>query len=262
MIKALKQVMRNRKAASRIGQPVAADLELDASLRALDGWAVPTVPIQEMHRRLNWAQAVEYPASSLKKPLSHWKMELDDSPLFRYIYRNCRPQRHLEFGTWEGTGVVYCLEESAATVWTLNPAEGETEPDGGQVYANDSLGFIGRHYINRGLGHRVCQIYCDSRDWDVSNYPSGFFDTALIDGGHSEEVVANDTQKACRLVRPGGIVMWHDFCPQAQVLRDCTSPRGVILAVHHQWEWLSKQMQDLFWISPSWILIGVNGPTG
>lgn len=36
-------------------------------------------------------------------------------------------------------------------------------------------------------------------------------DAAFIDGDHSEQVVRHDSLLARRLVRPGGIIIWHDF---------------------------------------------------
>ena len=261
---------------------------------------VAVVSVKDLHTRLGIAGSLDYPMASVNKPLKEWKMEIDDAPIFRYIYRNFRPRRHLEFGTWQGTGSLYCLEECDATVWTINLLQGEGRTDGTWVYCSalsvpsgrfalsrlfsrakkkssrvpfwakreelsrglfsyqtDSLGFIGKHYLEAGFGHRVCQIYCDSRQWDVSNYPPAFFDTALIDGGHSQDAVTSDTHKACQLVRAGGLIMWHDFCPQMEVYDHCPSTRGVMSAIKTDWDWLCTQMTDLFWINPSWILLGV-----
>jgi hypothetical protein len=188
--------------------------------------------------------------------------------------------------------VLYCLEECEATVWTINILEGEIKPDqslgyssnlsmysflpswaedippwakakifGGNryltEYQTDALGMIGQFYLEKALGKRVCQIYCDSQDWDISNYPDNFFDSVLIDGGHSEDVVVSDTRKALSLVRPGGLVMWHDFCPTEEVYNAYASVRGVYDAVANNYDWLTSQMADLFWIKPSWILTGI-----
>lgn len=249
-------------------------------------FSVPAVSVKDLQARLNLTEPLDYPGSSLSKSLTAWKMEIDDAPIFRYLYRHVRPRRHLEFGTWEGTGVCYCLEECDATVWTINLLEGELHPDGSWAYGGpitflkslpswlkrkafkddkghdivyaqtDALGFIGRHYLERRLGHRVCQIYCDSRQWDISAYPEGFFDSVLIDGGHSEEIVINDTRKALTLLRSGGLIMWHDFCPDPTVQAQCSSTRGVMSAVANSWDWLRRETKEIFWVNPSWILLG------
>jgi hypothetical protein len=210
-------------------------------------------------------------------------MEEDDAPIFAYLYRSLRPRRHLEFGTWQGFGAALCLEHCDATVWTINLPNGETQPDGGWSYyqdfspeevgpgrtnakttrrgrvvcQTDTVGFIGREYLARGLGNRVCQVYCDSRLWDTSAYPDGFFDSVLIDGGHSEDVVISDTCKALPLVRSGGLVMWHDYCLDDGVRRGGGSVQGVLAAIDAMLPDLGGEMKDLFWIEPSWILAGV-----
>ncbi|UCG55286.1 MAG: class I SAM-dependent methyltransferase [Dehalococcoidia bacterium] len=244
---------------------------------------VSSVSVKDLHKHLCFSTPIDYPETSITKALKDWQMEIDDAPIFRYIYRNFRPRRHLEFGTWEGTGLLYCLEECDATVWTINLPQGEKLEDGTRAYASlfeaprtlhfwsrkkkdtkdrfwyqsDVFGSIGRFYLEADMGNRVCQIYCDSREWDIRNYPPNFFDSVLIDGGHAEDVVASDTTKACQLVRSGGIIMWHDFCEQAEVQNNCSSTEGVVSAVKNNWDWLNQQMSDIFWINPSWILLGV-----
>src|SRR5258705_2294619 len=86
---------------------------------------IDVVPVEELHHRLRLNEPLQYPPTSLHKPFSKWKMEVDDAPILRYLYRHLRPSRHLEFGTWEGTGTCYCLEECDASVWTINLPEGE-----------------------------------------------------------------------------------------------------------------------------------------
>jgi len=235
------------------------------------GINIPLVHVFELHTALDFATLLDYPRSSLIKKFAQWKMEVDDAPIFRYIYRNAKPHRHLEFGTWLGLGTVFCLEEASATVWTINMPFGEGAygfnehdlPDahawahkvGIAVSGSDSIGFIGKAYLERDMGNRVCQIYCDSREWDTSNFPEGFFDTVLVDGGHMAEVVASDTRKALPLLRSGGIIMWHDFCPtEYQRFEAC---KGVMAGIAHEWEFINKETTNLFWVYPSMILVGV-----
>lgn len=214
------------------------------------------------------------------KELFFWKMELDDQPIFRYLYRNFKPVRHLEFGTWQGEGVAYCLEECDATVWTINLPFGEKTIDGKNVYGyysedlkslelwskkiglvvqdhcyTDNLGFVGWKYLDKNYGNRVCQIYCDSREWDTRNYPESFFDSVLIDGGHHKDIVINDTLKALPLLRSGGIMMWHDYCPPVYEKFECV--RGVMDGIKGIELELKKYFNKLYWINPSWILFGI-----
>jgi len=227
------------------------------------------------------------PPSPSSSALNKRKLEDDDAPIFQYIYRVSTPRRHLEFGTWQGWGTTLCLESCSATVWTINLPDGETKADGTWAYGErviddskapsgiisenygvdetgprtyhrtDAAGYIGRIYREKSLGNRVCQIYCDTRIWDTSNYPPDFFDSVLIDGGHSAEVVVNDTRKALEVLRPGGLIMWHDFCPVPEVRTQFDSVKGVTAGIEVLLPELQSQLNALYWINPSWILIGI-----
>src|SRR5437016_921791 len=151
---------------------------------------IEAVPVDNLGTSLGFAAPVTFSDQWRRLPLTEWAMAADDE-ILRYVFRNFRPTRHLEFGTWLGDGVLRCVEECDATVWTINPLEGERLSDGSWAYASretevpvgakqwseslrtdtdiwvrtDAYGLIGRKYLNAGWGKRVCQIYADSRDW-------------------------------------------------------------------------------------------------
>ena len=227
------------------------------------------------------------PPNESANRLDQWEMENDDAPIFQFLYQAHQPRRHLEFGTWQGWGTSLCLELCAATVWTINLPDGETRSDGAWAYGEriidssnappgivtanfgedeqgpityhrtDAGGYIGRLYREKGLGKRVCQIYCDSRDWDISNYPADFFDSVLIDGGHQPEVVINDSRKSLQVLRPGGLIMWHDFCPLPEIRSQFESVNGVTAGIEMILPELQSQLERFCWINPSWILVGI-----
>jgi hypothetical protein len=242
---------------------------------------IETVSVDELQRTLGFNDAIDFSEQWRVQPLSSWKMAADDV-ILRYVFRNLRPCRHLEFGTWRGDGVVRCVEECDATVWTINVLTGETRPNGDWAYGElveegrapapgseqlltngglwmrtDSYAQIGRQYLDAGWGKRVCQIYADSREWDTRAYADGFFDTAFIDGSHIAAVVENDTRKAVRLVRNGGLVIWHDFCPLEEVTRACESTRDVVTYIRAHLPELRPHFTKLFWVDPSWLLFGI-----
>jgi len=237
---------------------------------------IDVVPVTSLHERLHFTDPIS--ASYGHKPFSQWKMEEDDAPILRYLYRQVRPSRHLEFGTWEGTGACYCLEECGAHVWTINLPHGEmvngqpayfssaddvpegacpVERNGVTAYQTDAGAFIGHRYRAAGFEPRVTQIYQDSRDWDPLAYGPASFDTVLIDGGHTEDVVLSDTRKALVAARPGGLILWHDFCPDPAVFTTMSSVVGVVGSLTREWAGIASQLQDAFWIQPSFLLVGV-----
>ncbi len=194
------------------------------------------------------------------------------------------PRRHLEFGTWEGFGASLCARNCDAEIWTLNLPNGEPRADGGPaystvrdaaqaaaigavvpyeidaegrpIYQTDAGEFIGWRYRADGFSARVHQILADSTNWDSSEFADGFFDTILIDGGHIPKVVRADTEQALRLLRPGGLMIWHDFCPSDLVMNYAGATRGVVSALHANWAEWSPRFDKLFWIRDSYILLG------
>lgn len=245
---------------------------------------ITILPLAELGARLR-ADAPA-PAPSVHA-LAEWRMERDDAAILRYLFASVAPRRHLEFGTWQGFSTCLCLESCDATVWTINLPDGESKADGswaygervndeaktppGAVTANygddqagpriyhrtDAASYIGRLYREKQLGHRVCQIYCDSRTWDTRAFPAGFFDSVFIDGGHQAEVAVSDTRKALPLLRPGGLMLWHDFCPDPDVVARNSAAQGVTAAIATLLPELQAAFTTLAWIDPSYILLGI-----
>jgi Methyltransferase domain len=176
-------------------------------------------------------------------------------------------------------GAVLCAQNCDAEIWTLNLPEGERTGEGGPVYSRtvtvgdelpeglaisneasvvqtDAGEWIGWRYRAAGYGQRVRQILVDSTKWDSSSFADGSFDSILIDGGHATDVVVSDTTKSLRLLRPGGLLLWHDFCPADGPMIHSAATRGVVNALHAHWHEWSPNFDLLFWIRPSYLLLG------
>jgi predicted O-methyltransferase YrrM len=259
---------------------------------------IPKIELKNIHKELNLKNPWIGSAPGQNVPFKNWKMEMHDAPIFEYIYREFKPRRHLEFGTWYGYGACLVAENCPATIWTINLWEGEKKPTGENIYAHvevelpsqqqpstdlpprkgifsilskkatpstaisqrifkasDSGELIGRLYREKGFGNRVNQVYCNSLDWDATAYPDSFFDTVLIDGGHGKDIVKNDTLKSMRLLRSGGLMMWHDYCPEEEIMRDFPTCKGVVDAIVEMEANLKKEFKEPKWLFPSFILI-------
>ena len=194
--------------------------------------------------------------------IGHMKMENNDAFILSQIYRAANIQRHLEIGTWMGFGASVVVKNSAAEVVTINLENGEMI-NGKPAYKlsdgtpSDTREHVGKIYKDGGYSDRITQIFGDSKILDFAKFSDPLFDSVLIDGGHDSETVINDTNKVINSVKPGGMVIWHDFVPDPSVLKQHSAAHGVVSGILRNWEVLKANFDKLFWIRPSWILIGI-----
>ena len=65
-------------------------------------------------------------------------------------------------------------------------------------------------YSGSPVAPKVEQLFGDSKTFDVSPW-EGRCDLVFVDGSHAYSYVLSDSEKALRLVAPGGLVLWHDY---------------------------------------------------
>lgn len=67
-----------------------------------------------------------------------------------------------------------------------------------------------RRFLGSTVEVKVKQLWGDSATFDYRPY-KGQCDIVFVDGAHTLPYVAGDTEVAFQLVRPGGLVLWHDY---------------------------------------------------
>lgn len=125
-----------------------------------------------------------------------------------------------EFGT--ATGRTTCLwarntpEDASITTITLAPdqhggyaaGEGDNAAAGRQALSESAHTRF--RYEDAPEGAKVRQLFGDSKELDPAPY-AGRCDLIFIDGSHAYSYVKSDTEKAMRMVAPGGVILWHDY---------------------------------------------------
>lgn len=125
-----------------------------------------------------------------------------------------------EFGTCTGrTAYLWaCNAREDARVFTLTlPADGVgayraengDEPSAREDALAESR-FTRFLYAGTPEAAKITQLYGDSKEFDESPYLEGM-DLIFVDGSHAASYCASDTAKALRMLRPGGIILWHDY---------------------------------------------------
>jgi predicted O-methyltransferase YrrM len=152
------------------------------------------------------------------------------------IAKTINSKKIFEFGTYRGqTTCGLASVCRGAHVFTLN-----LPPELDARYAQ----YIGSNIAKSPDKSRITQLFCDSKSFDTSPYAKSM-DYIFIDADHSYEGVKSDTQKALEMLKPGGIIVWHDYAAK--------SP-GVIEYINK----LSHQL-TLFRIKKTCLVVYVDG---
>ncbi len=131
-----------------------------------------------------------------------------------------RARRLFEFGTCTGkTTYLWAANapaDAVVTTLTLAPdqlseytAAAGDNPDDTRAAAAESA-FDRFLYTGTPEAAKIEQLYGDSKAFDETPY-LGRCDLVFVDGSHAFSYVKSDTEKALRMVRPGGLVLWHDY---------------------------------------------------
>ena len=131
-----------------------------------------------------------------------------------------RAKLMFEFGTCTGKTAYLWARNSPpdARVVTLTLAPGdvasyqrESSDDANDVkFAIRESSHTDFLYSGSPVASRVEQLFGDSKTFDVSPW-EGRCDLVFVDGSHAYSYVVSDSEKALRLVAPGGLVLWHDY---------------------------------------------------
>ena len=125
-----------------------------------------------------------------------------------------------EFGTCTGK-TAYLLARNAppdAEVITLTlPPEQRAayvnvaaDSRGDRMAALKESAFTSFFYEGTDVEPRIRQLFADSKRFDETPYV-GRCDLIFIDGSHAASYVESDSRKALRMVKPGGLIFWHDY---------------------------------------------------
>lgn len=134
------------------------------------------------------------------------------------LSKRCRMM--FEFGTATGrTTLLWALNsppDARIVTLTLRPEDlasyrpeaGDAEVD--RKFAASESAFTKFYYSGTSVEGKVKQLYGDSKAFDHTPW-AGKCDLVFVDGSHARSYVASDSRKALALVRPGGLVLWHDY---------------------------------------------------
>jgi len=141
----------------------------------------------------------------------------------RELARLAEDKDVLEIGGYCGKSTI-CLAQKARSVLTVDPFDGRATPAPGSTLKR-FLDNIERY----GVADRV-QHWVGTSEYVLPKLTADY-DLVFIDGAHDEESVRTDIELALSVLRPGGLLVFHDYRLYAGEVSDgCWNP-GVTAAV-------------------------------
>ena len=130
------------------------------------------------------------------------------------LLKRTAAQKIFEFGTYKGVSVTQLVLNAApqGQVYTLDLPDQATEATYETMHAKDAV--IAREagkasLVPSDLRKQITFLRQDSALFLETPYLEQM-DFVFVDGAHNFDYVRNDSEKGWRMLRPGGIIAWHD----------------------------------------------------
>jgi predicted O-methyltransferase YrrM len=185
----------------------------------------PRVIFGEIEKRFNSENVI---FQSIMPPTQIGSMTLLEGAVLASLVKLVNAKHIFEFGTFMGsTSVLFALNSSDdchVTTLDIDPEElaqlntsSDGSPDSELVddFLRERRSSEGAPSIQRApieVQQKITQLIQNSKTLDVEKQDlSNKFDLVFVDGGHDYETARSDTFKAIDMVKPHGVVAWHDY---------------------------------------------------
>lgn len=177
---------------------------------AVDVTRLPKVYIEEILAEVNEKSVI----SLWTMPQVALSVNLHEAACLGALLKLARARRAFEFGTYRGfsttqivlnmppDGHVFTLDLPVTNLTTKFELDTPGEFDVVQDTRKGEL-------IPNELRERITFLSQDSAIFDPGPYENSM-DLVFVDGAHTAEYVKNDSEKGWKMLRPGGVICWHD----------------------------------------------------
>ena len=140
---------------------------------------------------------------------------INELALMALLTKAHKPEVVFEIGTFRGrTALNFALNSPTdCIVYTLDLPLDKRDTDDEMNSADRmivGMSQTGTDYRGKQGSEKIHQLYGDSLTFDFSSYYSKV-DIVFVDGAHHYDVVRSDTRNAIKMLRPDGLIIWHDF---------------------------------------------------
>jgi predicted O-methyltransferase YrrM len=156
----------------------------------------------------------------LEKFLGQWgNITVEEVCKIALIAAWLKPRSVFEFGTYNGMTTFQLALNTPADckIYTLDVQPDQSSElnvgayDRCLVEKKGTARFdVGHYFAGTNAAAKITQLWGDSSKIDLSAYHKKV-DLVFVDAAHTYPYVKSDTENALKLLRPGGVILWHDY---------------------------------------------------
>ena len=175
---------------------------------------IPSLPLQELIKKNLMCHL--FPA-----PLEDGNLSAEELIAISSLIQTNSPKNLVEIGTFNGLTTLHMALNTSqeAKIHTLDLSTLKDYPK--EALDPEDIKYISynfkgnKHYKNTLYNHKIIEYEGNSLTYPFFNFiQEGVkIDFIFIDGGHSYQVVKNDTEKSLKILKEDGILIWHDYTP-------------------------------------------------
>jgi hypothetical protein len=138
-----------------------------------------------------------------------FSIDIDELWILCMLARSATPQRVFEFGTFDGFTTIHLAANTSpgSEIFTIDRNAGRYPFSGLRPFTHAIS--VGGRFHGHPLAQRIHQLTGDTRNFDFTPY-AGTCGLVFLDADHAYEGTQTDTRTAMTLLRPGGMLVWHD----------------------------------------------------
>lgn len=179
------------------------------------GSLIPTVRLCDV-----FPAELEAGKITLERFLGQWgNISIEELCKICLIVAWLKPKSVFEFGTYNGMTTLQMAlntpDDCHITTLDVPPSQAVSLEIGGidGVLAQKAGAFdlaIGHYFKESKVVDKILQVWGDSTRFNFEPFAQQM-DFVFVDAGHTYAYVKADTQNALKMIRPGGVIVWHDY---------------------------------------------------
>lgn len=164
---------------------------------------------------LEHACSLGSPIRVLEPRATNGNVNLLELVVLNHLVAHASPSVIFEMGTFDGrTTVNLAANAPKAKVFTIDLPKSQVDNTALSLEQSERY-FIekersGARFAAHASTHQITQLFGDTATFDFSTWYDKV-DFVFVDASHAAAYVRNDTEIALKMLRKGGMIVWHDY---------------------------------------------------